>query len=394
MDTEVILLLTVPATFLVFGLGWLAARVDIKHLLESARTLPRSYFRGLNYLLNEQPDQALDIFIEAVQTDPDALDLYFTLGALFRRRGESDRAIRVHQSLLVRSDLGEADRARACYELGLDFLKAGMLDRAEESLASLRHTTQENAALASLMDVYQIEKEWQKAIEIARELEQKSDQDLRKKIAQFYCEIAESALALSQPERAEVALSQAFEEDRTHVRASILAGDLCLAQGDTTRALSYWLGIEKQSNLHLALVAERVMKAYQAQQQAVEGLRLLQSWLQKSPSLDVLEVVFEQTLQQHGAKVAHELVLSELKRIPTLIGLDKLVQSRLNMSQGEVREELDIVKTLLYQHARRLSRYACSHCGFKARQFYWQCPGCQRWNTYVPRRVEELEVMS
>jgi lipopolysaccharide biosynthesis regulator YciM len=394
LDTEVLLLLIVPCAFLVFGLGWLAARVDIKHLLEGARTLPRSYFRGLNYLLNEQPDRALDIFIEAVQTDPDALDLYFTLGALFRRRGESDRAIRVHQSLLVRSDLSETDRARARYELGLDFLKAGMLDSAEASFASLRDTAQENAALSSLMDVYQIEKEWQKAIETARELEHESGQDLRKNIAQYYCEIAEQALALSQPEQAKAALSQAFEADRSHVRASLLAGDLSLSQGDTARALGHWLSIEKHSELHLALVAQRVMKAYVTQHQAAEGLRLLHSWLQKSASLDVLEVVFEQTLQQHGAESAHQLLLAELKRTPTLIGLDKLVQSRLNMSQGAVRDELEIVKTLLYQYARRLSRYSCSHCGFKARQFYWQCPGCQHWNSYVPRRVEELEVMS
>ncbi len=384
----------VPSAFLVFGLGWLAARVDIKHLLEGARTLPRSYFRGLNYLLNEQPDRALDIFIEAVQTDPDALDLYFTLGALFRRRGESDRAIRVHQSLLVRSDLSAADIGRARYELGLDFLKAGMLDRAEESFASLRNTSQENAALAALMDVYQIEKEWQKAIEVAVELEQKSGQDLRKKIAQYYCEIAEQALALSQPGQAEAALLQAFAADRTLVRAAILAGDLNQSQGDMARALSYWLGIEQHSELHLALVAQRVMSAYLAQYQAAEGLRLLHSWLQKSASLDVLEVVFEQTLQQQGAEAAHQLLLSELKRTPTLLGLDKLVQSRLNMSQGQVREELEIVNTLLYQYARRLSRYSCSHCGFKARQFYWQCPGCQHWNSYVPRRLEELEVMS
>jgi lipopolysaccharide biosynthesis regulator YciM len=394
LDTEVLLLLMVPSAFLVFGLGWLAARVDIKHLLEGARTLPRSYFRGLNYLLNEQPDRALDIFIEAVQTDPDALDLYFTLGALFRRRGESDRAIRVHQSLLVRSDLSAADIGRARYELGLDFLKAGMLDRAEESFASLRNTSQENAALAALMDVYQIEKEWQKAIEVAVELEQKSGQDLRKKIAQYYCEIAEQALALSQPGQAEAALLQAFAADRTLVRAAILAGDLNQSQGDMARALSYWLGIEQHSELHLALVAQRVMSAYLAQYQAAEGLRLLHSWLQKSASLDVLEVVFEQTLQQQGAEAAHQLLLSELKRTPTLLGLDKLVQSRLNMSQGQVREELEIVNTLLYQYARRLSRYSCSHCGFKARQFYWQCPGCQHWNSYVPRRLEELEVMS
>lgn len=394
MDTEVLLLLIVPAAFLVFGLGWIAARVDIKHLLDSAKSLPRSYFRGLNYLLNEEPDRAIDSFIEAVQAEPDALELHFTLGGMFRRRGESDRAIRVHQSLLARSDLNATDRARAQYELGLDYLKAGMLDRAESSFSALRDTSQENAALAALVDIYQIEKEWEKAISIARELEEKAGQDLHKRIAQFYCELAEAALGLSRLDEAEHALAQAFAADRSHVRASILAGDVAQARGDTSRALDYWLGIEKQSVLHLALVAGRVMAAYRTQQRAAEGLRLLRAWLAQSSSYDVLDVVYRETLAQEGAYAAHQIVLAELKRTPTLIGLDQWVQSQLGLANSETREELDIVNTLLHQHARRLSRYMCSHCGFKARQFYWQCPGCQSWNTYVPRRVEELEMMS
>lgn len=394
MDTEVLLLLAIPGTFLVFVMGWLAARVDIKHLLESAKVLPRSYFRGLNYLLNEQPDRAIDSFIEAVQADPDALDLHFTLGAMFRRRGESDRAIRIHKALMARSDLSAKDHARAVYELGLDCLRAGMLDRAESNFVSLRHSPYENQALLALIDVFQIEKEWQKAVDVARELEQKSGEDLRKKIAQFYCEMAQLALAQSRFDAADEALKSAFEEDRTHVRASLLAGDVALARGQAEQAIEHWVGIAKQSVLHLALVARRTFNAYAMLGRAEEGLHLLKNWLAQSPSYDIVEVLFTETLERHTPEAAHALVLAELKRTPTLIGLDKLVQARLSLNTTSAREELDIVKTLLHQHARRLSRYLCQDCGFKARQFYWQCPGCQHWNTYVPRRVEELEMMS
>ncbi|HEU4622764.1 MAG TPA: lipopolysaccharide assembly protein LapB [Burkholderiaceae bacterium] len=393
MDVEILLLLAVPAAFLLVALGWFAARVDIKHLLEGSRQLPRSYFRGLNHLLNEQPDRAIDSFIEALKADPETVELHFTLGAMFRRRGETERAIRIHQSLLARSNLPQSEREKAQLEIGLDYLKAGMLDRAEDAFVSLRDGLLKREALESLVDVYEIEKEWSKAIEAARELERVSDVDQRKRISHYWCEIAQSALARSSFDDALNALDRAHQEDRTNVRATLLRGDWLAAQGRYDEAIDAWLAIEKQSVVHLALVAERVLNAHKTLGRTEQGLHLLRNMLAQSPSIDVLETAHRETVAHQGPESAHELVLAELKRAPTLIGLDKLVESRLTLAPAPLVPELELVKTLLHQHTRRLSRYTCGHCGFKARQFYWQCPGCRTWDAYVPRRTEELEAM-
>ena len=153
MEFEFWWLLAFP---LFFGLGWLAARIDIKHLVSESRSLPRSYFKGLNFLLNEQPDKAIEAFIEVVKVDPETIELHFALGSLFRRRGETERAIRMHQNLLERGDLGEEQRLAAMFELGQDYLKAGLLDRAEEVFVKLRDTPHRGAALKALLEHFPV----------------------------------------------------------------------------------------------------------------------------------------------------------------------------------------------------------------------------------------------
>src|SRR3990172_5693004 len=199
---------------LFFGLGWLAARVDLKHLLTESRALPRSYFRGLNFLLNEQPDKAIEAFIEVVRTDPETVELHFALGSLFRRRGESDRAIRMHKHLLDRTDLGEDQRLNALFELGQDYLKAGLLDRAEEALAKLKDSPLRREALDFLLDIYQQEKDWSKAIDTARELERDSGESRQKVIANFHCELAAQHATHSRLEEAEAHLDRALAANR------------------------------------------------------------------------------------------------------------------------------------------------------------------------------------
>jgi lipopolysaccharide biosynthesis regulator YciM len=393
MDSDVILMLALPAAFVLFGLGWFAARVDIRHLLEGSKSLPNSYFRGLNFLLNEQPDRAIDSFIDAVKIDPDTLELHFTLGAMFRRRGETERAIRIHQALLARTDLPDAQRQHALLELARDYLKAGMLDRAEEGFAALKSSAVKIAALEALTEIFELEKEWERATEAAQELQQATGKDLSDRIAHFHCERAQTALSQSRFDDADEALAQALSAQRKSVRAMILSGELALARGDAQAAIDHWLGIEKQSVLHVVLVATKLMQAYRTLDKATEGLRLLQAMMAQSPSIDMLDVVYREVLAQQGPEAAHAIVLNELRRTPTLVGLDKLVEARLPLASPGMMPELELVKTLLHQQTRRLSRYTCSHCGFRARQFYWQCPGCRQWDAYSPRRVEELEVM-
>ncbi|MFZ6863570.1 lipopolysaccharide assembly protein LapB [Undibacterium sp. Ji67W] len=391
MDFEIWWLLGIP---LFFTLGWIAARVDIRQLLSESRSLPKGYFKGLNFLLNEQPDKAIDAFIEIVRLDPESVELHFALGNLFRRRGETERAIRVHQNLLARPDLPAEQKTQARFELGQDYLKAGLLDRAEETFTVLLSSNFEAQARRALLEIYQREKEWARAIEAAHALQEAGAGGRQKEIAQFYCEIAQDELVHTNADAAMAMLDKALATDRNNVRATILAGDVHQTNGDTEKAVLTWRRVEQQSVPHVALVAQRLMDGYRKLERPQEGLNLLKNYLAEAPSIDLLEVVFKATLELDSVAGANQLVRDELRRTPTLLGLDKLLDARMLDAPPEVRPELAIVKNLVHGYAQKLARYQCSHCGFKARQFYWHCPGCSRWETYPPRRTEELNVMN
>jgi lipopolysaccharide biosynthesis regulator YciM len=391
MEFELWWLLGIPVFF---GLGWLAARVDINQLVSESRALPRGYFKGLNFLLNEQPDKAIDAFIEIVILDPETVELHFALGNLFRRRGETERAIRVHQNLLARPDLPPEQRTQAQFELGEDYLKAGLLDRAEENFNYLINTPYGAQAGRALLEIYQREKEWSRAIEAAQSLQQSGAGGRQREIAQFYCELAQDELVRSQADAAMKLLEQALAADRKSVRATMLMGDAFLLKEDIEGALAAWRRVEHQSVPHVALVAKRLMDGHERVGRMREGVNLLRAYLAEAPSIDLLEVVFKGVLELDGVDAANRLVSDELRRTPTLLGLDKFLEARLMNAPADILPELSVVKTLVHSYTQKLARYQCSHCGFKARQFYWQCPGCNRWETYPPRRTEELNVMN
>ncbi|MFZ6673628.1 lipopolysaccharide assembly protein LapB [Undibacterium sp. Rencai35W] len=391
MEFDIWWLLGIP---LFFSLGWIAARVDIRQLISESRSLPRGYFKGLNFLLNDQHDKAIDAFIEIVKLDPETVELHFALGNLFRRRGETERAIRVHQNLLSRPDLPLDQQTQAMFELGQDYLKAGLLDRAEETFNQLVAGQYAIQARRALLEIYQREKEWARAIEAAYALQESGAGGRQKEIAQFYCEMAQDELVHTHPDAALAMLEKALAADRHNVRAAILMGDVHLANGEIEKALLAWRRVEQQSVPHVALVAQRLMDGYRKLDRPQEGLNLLKGYLAEASSIDLLEVVFKATLELDTVDAANQLVSDELRRTPTLLGLDKLLDARLMVAPPEVRPELSLVKNLVHGYAQKLARYQCSHCGFKARQFYWQCPGCSRWETYPPRRTEELNVMN
>ena len=389
MEFEFWWLLAFP---LFFGLGWLAARIDIKHLVSESRSLPRSYFKGLNFLLNEQPDKAIEAFIEVVKVDPETIELHFALGSLFRRRGETERAIRMHQNLLQRGDLGEEQRLAALFELGQDYLKAGLLDRAEEVFVKLRDTKHRLDALKALLDVYQQEKDWGKTIGVARELGEDLGQSWDKEIANYYCELATIEMTHSRKDAALAYLEQALKSNRKCARANVLLGDMHAVAGDHQAAIDAWKRIEQQNSAYLALVAQRLLESHRALGKQEEGLTLLRGYLANSPSLDLLDVVFQSTLEAQGAQAAHKLVQDELRRNQTLLGLDRLLDAELLVVRPERRGDVQLVKNLVHGHTQRLARYRCENCGFKARQFYWHCPACGGWETYPPRRTEEFDL--
>ncbi|MBS0307983.1 MAG: lipopolysaccharide assembly protein LapB [Proteobacteria bacterium] len=391
MEFEIWWLLGIP---IFFGLGWIAARVDIRQLLSESRSLPQGYFKGLNFLLNEQPDKAIDAFIEIVKLDPETVELHFALGNLFRRRGETERAIRVHQNLLARPDLPLEHKVHSQYELGQDYLKAGLLDRAEETFNQLVDTQYSAQARRALLEIYQREKEWTRAIDAAQALQESGAGARQKEIAQFHCELAQDELVHLHPDTALSILEKALAADRKNVRATMLIGDVYLAKGDIEAALLAWRRVEQQSLPHVALVAQRLMDGYRHAGRPQEGLSLLKSYLAEAPSIDLLEVLFKAVLELEGEEAANQLVGDELHRTPTLLGLDKLLEARLLQASPEAVPELSMIKNLVHNYTQKLARYQCNHCGFKSRQFYWQCPGCSHWESYPPRRTEELNVMN
>jgi len=380
---------------LFFGLGWIAARIDIRQIVSESRALPSSYFKGLNFLLNEQPDKAIEAFIEVVKVDPETIELHFALGSLFRRRGEYDRAIRMHQNLLERAGLAAEQKLQALTELGEDYLRAGILDRAEEVFVKIEQSRQPGARVARthLLEIYEQEKSWDRAIELAKRIVTETGEPRSRDVAQYLCELAASESAQSRPDVARGHLEAALDANRKCVRASLQLGDLEKNAGNVEAAIEHWKRIESQNPAYLALAAQRLYEANSESGHAEEGLRLLAGYLERYPSLDLLDIVFQQTLEAKGHEEAYKLMRDELRRNPTLLGLDRWLEAQvIAASSPDKRRDLELVRNLVHGHVRRLARYRCETCGFKARQFYWRCPGCGGWETYPPRRTEEFEL--
>jgi lipopolysaccharide biosynthesis regulator YciM len=295
----------------------------------------------------------------------------------------------MHQNLIEREDLKQDLKLQALAELGQDYLKAGLLDRAEEVFDKLRHSELAESAKRNLLEIYQLEKDWEKAIAIASEL---PDFASHKEVAEYYCELAAAEMMRSRRDLAAAYLDTALERNRKCVRASLLQGDIQLQQDQPLAAIESWQRIEQQDPTYLALVAQRLLDAFRKLDRREEGLQLLRGYLEHYPSLDLLDVVFQLVLEGDGAEAAYKLVRDELKRNPTLLGFDKLLAARLLFASPDSRPDLELAKGIVQTYTRRLARYRCDNCGFKARQFYWRCPACGGWETYSPKRTEEFDL--
>ena len=386
-------LLLIP---ILFGLGWLAARWEMRLQefeddVEQAKK-ERSTFKGLNLLLNEQHDKAIDALVEVAQLDPETTELHFALGSLFRRRGETERAIRVHQHLSNRQDIRPRDRAHASYELGRDFLRAGMLDRAEASLNLVTEGKYALPAKIALLEMYQIEKDWHKAIIAATELETLQSQSYKKQIAHFYCEIALEAIRVKNISVAKDAIEHAYQAVPHHVRATIIQGELASLMQQAQEALVIWRYIEKNAPSYLHLIADKWIKASAELNQEEEGLKQLIPHLKDQGTGELLDIIYKHTLRILGAETALELLNQVMLDTPSLTAMTKRFETEYQLAKANQDPAL-IAQTkasleLLKHRTNSLARYTCSNCGFRARRFYWQCPGCNHWDVYSPKRSE------
>ncbi len=395
MDIDVTwLLLGLP---LAFVLGWAASRTDFRQLRIENKRSPKAYFKGLNYLLNDQQDLAIDAFIEAVQSDPDTSELHFALGNLFRRRGDYDRAVRVHEHLLSRGDLNQDERDRAQNALSLDFLKAGLLDRAEDALSKLEGTRFESQARLARLPIYERTRDWLQAARIAEQLQAAGQGDFSARIAHYLCEqAAPLAQASDKPsnDAANDLLQRAIVKAPQASRARIMLSQLLTTQGMHEAAYATLKNVLEASPAATPLIAHNLQTLAIQCHLAPQALALLQAHYAQSQSIDVLEAIIAlQTYvsSQSGAVPgpqddARQLYAKHLEKEPSLA-----VATRWLAGEKLQHEEFHPqIQRALDKAVKPLLQYRCAACGFTAQRHFWQCPGCQTWDSYPAKRVEEL----
>jgi lipopolysaccharide assembly protein B len=389
---------------LAFGLGWGAARLDTRAGKALPTGLPDSYFKGLNFLLNEQSDKAVDAFIDVVKLEPETIELHFALGNLFRRRGEIDRAIRVHENLVSRTNLTSEQRSHALFELGQDFLKAGLLDRAEDSFSKLEGTDYANAALRLRLDSAQMVKDWPMALSLldrmTTEVGEASNvvRERNGLRAHFHCEIAAQQLAMKGDARytlAQEALTRALSADVEHIRTHLMLGSLYRDQGLDSDVLESWQWVLANAPEHLSLVAGEWAALKLSRGDADEAIAFFERLLAKARSSDGFAALVTLREARDGSVAALNWAHEYLQKEPSLLGLESYLKAETNAGfAGESNKDAQLLGALVKHQSAKVSRYVCGHCGFKARQYYWHCPGCNRWDTYPPRRLEDLKIDS
>ena len=369
-----------------FTLGWLASRADLRQLRIENRQAPKAYFRGLNFLLNEQQDQAIDAFIEAVQNDPDTSELHFALGNLFRRRGEYERAVRVHEHLLQRGDLPQLERDRAQHALALDYLKAGLLDRAETALRKLEATSFEEEARLALLSIYERSRDWQHATDIASKLNSAGLASFTGRQAHYLCEQANALVASGDAAQALSLLELASSIAPASARPLIDLAKLQVQRSQSQAAFDTLIRLEKAAPQAMPLAAGLLVTIAQNDDLYSRVMALLKAHYQRAPSVDVMDAIAR--LEKDPA-ASRQGYIQHLETETSLIAAARWVAGETLMNVDEVHNH-QLVQRALDQATKPLMRYRCAACGFEATQHFWHCPGCQAWDSYPARRIEEL----
>lgn len=377
-------LLLVPLAAL---LVWYAARIGRPGASKSIppKALPADYFKGLSYLGSEQPDKAIDSFIKALEIDGNTIETHIALGNLYRRRGEVDRAIRIHQNLTTRSALTSEQRAEAMLELGQDYVSAGLLDRGEALFRELIDGEPGAAmALGQLVEIYEREQEWESAIWAARRLGEVTGGALGPRLAHYYCQQAEREQRVGKLEQALTTVRRAQELHRGSVRASLLEGDILAQSGEVEAALTAYRRVEEQDASLLPEAIPRVCGCLRRLGRTDEIRPFLQGILHRGGGLTATLALADYEQQVRGEAAALELLTEQLRRRPSLGGYQRLVELELMRATGECHERLLILKNLFIALLAEKPIYRCQQCGFPAKSLHWKCPSCRHWDTVRP----------
>lgn len=374
MMPELLLLLLPVAAVSGWWFGW---RSNAGKRRENGAPISSDYFRGLNYLLNEQPDRAIDVFTRMIEVNGDTLEVHFALANLFLKRGEVDRAIRIHQNIIARPNLTKEQRSYTLYQLGQDYMRAGVLDRAEGVFADLINDADYGMqSQRRLIEIYQQEREWGKAIDVARQLSRRSGEKLHSEIAHFYCELAMAALEGTNSAQALKMVKEALSFDRECARASIIEGGILQGQKKFSQALRAYQNIGKQDPTLLAEVVEPIANCYREMNKTDDAREYLQEMQDKFPSLDGALMLAALSRDVSGDQEAVRVIAGYVQEHPSLRGLMHLLDA-----EDDNSERLRMIQDIVKRCQNGKARYSCRQCGFSSQNLYWQCPGCKRWDT-------------
>ena len=378
------------------GTGWWAARNTRRGAARDPENggLRSDYFKGINYLLNEQPDKAIEVFIEFLEVDSETVETHLALGNLYRRRGDVDHAIRIHQNLISRDSLDATQRTEALLELGQDYLSAGLLDRAEDLFKELVEAEDYRVqALRQLIDIYEQEKDWPKAIASARRLEKITGNQLGGIIAHYCCE---QAVRLRDEGELDRALKHARQARNMHaacVRASFLEADVHTERGDHERAIRSLQRVEEQDPDFLPETVGRLHDSFRALGRigALDDYlsRLMDRYGWTSVTLALADIKRE----ADGPREAIRFISGQLRRRASVRGLDRLLELEIEDQRraNGTSDHLEILKGLTAELLSERPGYKCWHCGFPAKSLHWQCPSCKHWATIKPIQGVEGE---
>jgi lipopolysaccharide biosynthesis regulator YciM len=376
------------------GIAWyLGYQMRFKKTILPKVGLPRDYLIGLNFLLNEETDKAVDVFVKMLEVDSDTVETHLAVGKLFRRRGEVDRAIRIHQNLIARPQLERMYREQSLYELGQDYLSAGVLDRAERIFLELVNAKSHSArALQTLIDIYQQEKDWDNAIQMATKYQALTKQSMQPMIAHYYCELAEIAFGKQQYHIAIKDLSKAFAADPACVRASILQAKMYMREEHYQDALTCLKKIKDQNPDYLSEAIDLLASCYEKLGQENELVVYFKNLVDEYPRVPVVLILADRIRKWKGDKVAIGFVADYVRRYPSLRGLYLFINLYMSSAEGRAKDDLQILQNLMKKVLSGRPDYQCTSCGFSGRSLHWQCPGCRKWSSIIPLHKIEEEI--
>ncbi len=367
--------------------GWLIARrSDASKHHQSSNPLSHEYVVGLNYLLNEQPDKAVDVFIKLLEVDSDTVETHLALGSLFRRRGEVDRAIRIHQNLIARPQLSSIQRKEALMALGQDYMSAGVFDRAERIFLEVLELggERETRSLQGLLAIYQQEKAWEKALEILKKLESATENSLSGQASHYYCEMAQEAIKMGIEERAHTFIQEALKVDKQSVRASIMLAQIEMKAGHFKQAIRALKRVPEQDHEFLSEIINPLLQCYRELDAVDECIDYLEQLLETHPRSSVVFAIGEYLKQEKSEDLAIDFVSSALNRHPSIRGLNRLIYWHLESAHGKVRDKLQMLYGITSKFLENKPVYRCGHCGFSGKLLHWHCPSCKQWGRTKP----------